>query len=53
MIQLAIDPATRFLGYSIMDTSKTIGYDIVKYGVLRLDGSMETTNKERGQPEDL
>ena len=37
MIQLAIDPATKFLGYSIMDTSLTIGYDITKYGLIRID----------------
>ena len=36
MIQLAIDPSTIYLGYSVMDTDKTIGTDIVKYGLIQL-----------------
>ena len=39
MIQLAVDPATRFIGYSVMDTSITIGHDITKYGLLEIGRS--------------
>jgi len=46
MIQLAIDPATKFLGYSIMDTSLTIGYDITKYGLIRIDDIGEASKIE-------
>ena len=48
MIQLAIDPATKFMGYSIMDTSLTIGCDITKYGLMRIDDNGEFGNMDRG-----
>ena len=48
MIQLAIDPSTKSLAYSIMDTSLTIGYDITKYGLMRIDDNGEFGNIDRG-----
>ena len=46
MIQLAIDPATKFMAYSVIDTFLTIGHDVVKYGLIRVDDNGEVGNVE-------